>query len=531
MNTPNIPIGIVRRAIAKFVTMQKYDVIIAQHRRSEASDEALIADFMRCNVPRHPVLKDNTYQSALKLVTDMFQPPNKYRPVHYLDLKLYPWTVNTSVEAPFSTDPETRRFVRSEFEVGNIPDINMNFRNLFTWVFSKNRPIVHLIKEGQAKGDKFFYWNTAHARAHLVTADDPDKIRMVHGVPKLMLQVELMLLWPYINWLRKGHTPIAWGYETLNGGMYRIMNEASSSKITYQTWLCLDWRMFDKLTRFDIITDVHDIWRSFMDCGNGYIPTVDHRSSSTNAERILNLWNWMSRSVRFTPIRLPDGSEWKRSHATLASGLLQTQVLGSWLNAIILLSCLQEMNISVEGIYLKVLGDDSIIGIKELIPEEQHEEFLDRLAAIASRRFGATLNTKKSRILNSLNGTNFLGYVNTNGLPMRREEALLAQLAYPERSWTIDKLAARAIGIAWASCGQSEVVYNICKDTFEFCVSVGASPDPTGISWMDYLNISTDIDVTQFPTQEEITNRLLSTSTSVRNDTKFWNPDYFLSEF
>lgn len=41
-------------------------------------------------------------------------------------------------------------------------------------------------------GNDLKYHNQAHARSHLVKADDEDKIRMVFGVPKLMIQIETM---------------------------------------------------------------------------------------------------------------------------------------------------------------------------------------------------------------------------------------------------------------------------------------------------------------------------------------------------
>jgi len=532
--TPNAsldPVRIVRKAIAKFGTMDDYDKVIGHYRRSDISDDALITDFKRCDVPLQKVEKDALYFAALEETTNLFAPPWKYRPVHFTDLRFYLWTKNTSVEAPFSTNKDLAARLRTAHADGKLPNACLNFGNCFNEVFVYNRPLVHLIKDGKGQGDKFFYWNNAHARSHLVTGDDPDKVRMVHGVPKLTLQVELMLLWPYLNWLRKGSTPIAWGYETLNGGLYRMTNEISTSSTKYSTWLCLDWRMFDKLTKFEVINDVHSKWQSFMDCDHGYIPTSDYPETASQPKRIASLWKWMSNAVKHTPIRLPDGSEWKRTHSTIASGLLQTQILGSWINTLMIITILKEMGYDTTKMYLKVLGDDSIIGLIEMINPRDYPEFLARFAAIAKRRFGAILSLSKSSIRQTLNGTNFLGYINENAIPIREPLALLAQLAYPERNWDINKLAARAVGICWASCGQSKLVYNVCKDVFDFCVNVGkATPDQTGVSWMEYLSISTTIDVSRFPTMEEIHHRLLCTSANVDNDRRFWNPAHFLSD-
>lgn len=529
----NDPIKIVCKALAKFATYDEYQQILHGYRRSDITDEALSADFMRCDTPHQPVIRDEHYSYGLELTTILFRPPTKYRPVHYADLRYYPWTLNTSIEAPFSTDHALRTKVLNLYNLGLLPSPKLNFHNLYNHVFVYNRPIVHLIKDGNSQGNKFLYWNTAHARSHMVLSETPDKIRMVFGVPKLTLMVELMLLWPYFNWLRKGKTPLAWSYETLNGGIYKIYNEASSHPYSIQTWLFLDWSKFDKLARFEVIDDIHKIWSSFLDYSNGYIPTANYPSTQTEEFRIRNLWKFMSTAVKFTPIRLPDGSEWKRTHSTISSGLLQTQVLDSWYNAIILITCLSALGYTVnEDLFIKVLGDDSLIGLREFIPECDFSEFLDKLAAEALKRFGSILSTSKSTIKRTLENGNFLGYTINNSIPTRDYLALLAQLVYPERNWDINKLAARAVGICWASCGQSNLVYDVCKDIFDFCVNVAnAVPDPLGYSFLEYIMVTSTIDPTHFPTRSQLTDSLLTPRHDPKADRRFWNPDHFFSEF
>jgi hypothetical protein len=529
--TPSEPIGIVKKALAKFATIEQYQHIVHGFRRSFNSDEALTEDFFKCNIPKHSIIRDTFYTQALDITTELFRPTQQYRPVHYADLRYYPWTLNTSIEAPFSTDTSLRNRIKEAFLSGLLQSPKLTMHNCYNHVFVYNRPIIHMIKEGKSKGNKFFYWNTAHARSHMVLYDDPSKIRMVFGVPKLLLQVELMLLWPYFNWLRKGSTPLAWSYETLNGGIYKIYTEASSHSYSIQTWLALDWSKFDKYARFELIDDIHQIWSTFMIMDQGYIPTSDYRESQTEAWRIANLWKFMSQAVKFTPIRLPDGSEWTRTHATIPSGLLQTQVLDSWYNAVITITCLLALGYTVtKELFIKILGDDSLVGLIEFIQPENYEDFLDKFATEALQRFGAKLNRKKSSVKNTLQGSNFLGYTFNNAIPVRDELALLAQLAYPERNWDINKLAARAVGICWASCGQSDLVYNVCLDVFNFCVNVAnAVPDPQGYSWMEYLMITSSIDPTVFPTKADLTEYLLSPRHDPKSDFKFWNPDHFFS--
>lgn len=526
-------IGIVKKALAKLCTPGQYDLILADYRRSAFSDEALKADFLRCDLPEHEVIKDSTYYKALDITTDMFKPPQQYRPVHFLDTKEYPWTLNSSVEAPFTQDLELDSHLKTLQSQGLIDSCRKTMHNCFNYVYDYFRPVVHFIKEGKQRGHQFFYWFTAHARSHLVNASDPDKIRLVFGVPKLLIIIELMLLWPMFNWLRKGFTPIAWGYETLNGGIYKIYNEVSQLKYLPQTFLALDWSMFDKRTRFTIIDDIHSKWFTFLDLSHGYLPSINEPSSTFVPQRITRLWKFMSKAVKFTPTRLPDGSEWTRFHCTLPSGLLQTQVLDSWINVLMIITCLLALGIPItKDIYIKVLGDDSLLALAYFISPNDYDSFLTKFAEEAQRRFGAVLNIKKSTIGNSLEQMNFLGYKFRNSIPYRDEISLLAQLVYPERSWNKDKLAARAVGIVYASCGQSRLVYDVCKDVYDHCVNTkGATPNPVGNQFLQYMQTFSDIDVTQFPKFEDLSANLMTPRHNLSSDRRFFPRTFFQAEY
>jgi hypothetical protein len=75
----------------------------------------------------------------------------------------------------------------------------MNFHILYNYIFVKERQNVHRIKLGlktDFQGNDIFAWNTAHARAHLVKDDEPGITRMVYGVPKRLIFIETMFLWP-----------------------------------------------------------------------------------------------------------------------------------------------------------------------------------------------------------------------------------------------------------------------------------------------------------------------------------------------
>lgn len=529
---PSKPPSIIMKALRKHLPADSVNAISEDYRRSNITPEGLQADYHKGNIDFHEVEKDSIYRQALSLVRTLFCPHAQYRPVHFTDLRYYPWTLSTSAEAPFKDDPQLTAAVKLAHSNGELSDSRMSKHNLYNHAFVVNRTKVHHIKEGLAHGNQLLSYNTAHARSHLVSHDEPDKVRMVFGVPWLLLMVELMLLWPLMNFLRLGTSPLLWGYETLTGGVYKLFREAGTHVYRPLTWLCLDWSQFDKRARFTIIDDIHDMWQSLMDTGSGYIPTADYPTTSTVPWRINNLWNWMRRAVRFTPDLLPDGSMWKRSHSGIASGLMQTQVLDSFVNAIMILSCLIELGFKVDAdLFIKILGDDSIVGLAELVAPQAYQQLLDDIARTALRRFGAILNVKKSSISESLTGCTLLGYTLDNGIPTRPELDLLAQLAWPERRWTPSRLMARAQGIAYASAGQSKVVYDVCKDVWTFLETQGNKPDPLGYPWLSVLsdNAGFEYDLTLFPAFDQLSSRLLNPDYDrTRANERFWNSSHFL---
>lgn len=525
---PHSPIGIVTMAMSKFYLPEEIQKVHS-FRRSQGGKDDVIADFMRADLPDIEVRKDEHYIHACQYVSDLFRPPELLLPVHYCDLRYYPWTLNTSVERPFSQDPELKQRIKLAYEEGRLPDQKMTFGNCYNEVFEKNRTLVHQIKHGKAKGDMYMYPFTAHARSHLVQENEPDKIRMVFGVPKLLLQVELMFLWTFFNFLRQGTTPIAWGYETFNGGVYRIYNETANLYPQPNLYLTIDWKMFDKTARFSIIDDVHDIWKSYMDWNSGYHPTYEYQKTEAQPEKLASLWKWMSHAVKHSPTILPDGSMWKRTSATIASGLLETQVLDTFVNLIMLFTCLFSFGFDeTDLLYALALGDDSLIGITNKLAMDK-ESLLNKIHEEANLRFGAILNTKKSDLKSSLDGLQFLGYYMRNAMPYRDEYRLLAQLCFPERHWDLNRMMSRCIGIAWADCCRHPRVYKVCLDVYVFCASHGAVPDIAGSDYLRYFKLYSDIDVDKFPSKEEIACWLLEPR--LRNealDERFFPSSHFI---
>jgi len=249
---------LVNRAL-RFFSFEEVSQALS-NRRSAHSEEAVINDFKTFEQPYHPIPKDDSYNRAVTLVTKLFHPGRLLHPVSYPDLRYYPWKLKPNAEAPWNipdftftptfrdldNESETpkleehlsrlsnwisdrvvtvRQYLNAKFQMRMIDNQFPKFHNLYNEIFQYNRTLVHQIKEGHpafwnGTTPKPYYWNTLHARSHVVGKDEPDKIRAVFGVTKLLLMIENMFIWPlqalYLNDPDKGR--LLWGREMIRGG-------------------------------------------------------------------------------------------------------------------------------------------------------------------------------------------------------------------------------------------------------------------------------------------------------------------------
>lgn len=508
---------IVLSAIQANCPQQTLDATLRK-RRSDSSDERLIADFMQFEQPVHRVKRDYHYLRALRVTTDLFKPTQLLRPIHFVDQRYYPWTLPTSVEAPWSYESGVNDIIRQKQAEGLILDNRRSFHNLYNEVFERNRLLIHLIKDLDSK-----FWTkddepipyeftTLHSRAHVVDQTEDDKIRAVFGVTKLLLMAEQHFIWPLQEQYLNGHvnSPMLWGCEMIKGGWRKLWNKAYA-KGPFNTCLSVDWSQFDKRALHEVIDDVHNIWRSYFTFDEGYVPTNFYSHTNTEPERLENLWRWTCYSIKHTPICLPDGKLFAWQRNGIASGFQQTQLLDSFVNTIMILTLLSRTGINIESdnFFIKVQGDDSLTCFPERLFQQQGHQYLERLATLALDYFNAKLNTKKSQISDSLNGIKVLGYANLLMMPRRSDEDLLSHLLYPERSFGLPELAASAVGISWATLGCSRAVYSVCKDVHTFLLDkLGVRPKASSFDWLFKMGTATidDFVIERFPTFEEIFN-------------------------
>jgi len=262
----------------------------------------------------------------------------------------------------------------------------------------------------------------------------------------------------------------------MRGGWKRLrnlINRATSGK--FHTVLSADWSQFDRRALFSVIDDVHEIWRSFFDMSGTYQPTNFYPDASTDPIRIASLWKWFTSMVKHYPIALPSGDlvQWTRNG--IASGFQETQLLDSWVNGTMLLTCLSETGVDIEHhhFFLKLQGDDSLCVFSEsFFRIYGKSRYLARLSEIAMRRFNAKLSVDKSDLHDRLEDVYVLGYFNRQGEAYRTDVDLLSHLLFPEREQGLGATAASAIGIAMAAQGCSRPVYDTCKDVFDYITNV-----------------------------------------------------------
>lgn len=513
---------IVMESAFKFYTTEEIEAVL-QNRRSDFSDEAVINNFMLTEQPKHDIPEDKHFNLAIDVTREMFKPTEELYPIAYPDLRYYPWTLPTSAEAPWNLndfkfvpfqteydwhDPKwdhfknvtskyftTREWLRYKQSIGIINDDTPSFHNLYNEIFVYNRSLVHGIKYGSKQfwddNDQpiTYYWNTLHARSHVVSKDEPDKIRGVFGPPKVLLQVENCYIWQLQRiYLNNDEGRLLWGREIMKGGWRKLVDEINH-RGTPNTIISIDWSEFDRRLLFRIITIVQDsIWRGYFNF-NFYHPTSFYQDPRPkDPVHMERLWRWMCHSIKHNPILLPDGRLYQWTYNGFGSGYQQTQLMDTFANCIMILTCLSSLGINIqsERFWIRIQGDDSLVAFFERVFDIYGPGFLDMLAEAAMFYFNAKLNVKKSMIKRKTDGMSVLGYFNRYGFPYRTDEDLLRHLFFPERDQDWTRLAASAMGLAMASCGCSYRFYKCCENIWnELVIKRGIKPRFSTLRWME----------------------------------------------
>lgn len=310
----------------------------------------------------------------------------------------------------------------------------------------------HLLKHGK----KIYPPDSqCHVRAHIRKQNEVDKVRAVWGYPATITFGEAMFAVPLIDAYKLIPSPIAYGYETAIGGIYKIIKEAKGE---FKTGL--DLKSFDKLAPNYLIEKAFYILAQNID----FSAYQGHGVASVN--RNYRMYEFIKEYFVNTPVRMCNGERYLKKSG-IASGSYFTQLIDSVVNYIIVVWLTLRQH-RVPPVYIKVLGDDSIITTNQLFDLSQAQDDIETL--------GMSLNRKKSISSRNWGQIQFLGYTMENGLPHRPFDQWLGTLCYPERTdRSISDFMTRVVGLCYANCG-------VCTPFDEFCriiLDVGSKVDWT----------------------------------------------------
>lgn len=484
------------KAIEKIYGRPQLKSLIQTYTRAEISNDLVIADMYRNNPVEVSKTTSPSYQEALSYISKMTKPTKPFLTVHFTGIRMYDLNKSSSAELPYVNQNEFKNVVNKRFEAGEISNKRLSKGNGWNYILVKERVRIHKIKDAEYSNQAMSYDIRMHARSHLTKTVNGPKIRAVYGVPMTPLISEIMLLWPLMNHLKKSESLIAWGYETFNGGLLRLRDEVSS----YDFHLSLDFSTFDKRLPFWLFDDIHDMWYSFSNIGPYYDDDPDYESSSTDPVRINRIWEFMRYYVKHSVYRAPDGSRYKRRHSGLPSGLLQTQLLGSYCNAVMVISALFDAGLTENDFHVKVMGDDGLYSIRHCPLSPQ--ALLDHISAYTSKHFNAIINTDKSIISVGPNNIQFLSYKFKFGAVCRVNDDLLGKLLFPESGdFSRDITKSRALGILISNLGYDPLVHAVCLDMLKFLdeFEYGEIRD-----WYDKQKLSHVLDKPTIPSRQEL---------------------------
>nr|CDF65982.1 RNA dependent RNA polymerase [uncultured alphacryptovirus]CDF65983.1 RNA dependent RNA polymerase [Black grass cryptic virus 1] len=558
-----------------YLTDEEIKLITEDYRRSDIDYDSILADFFSGDLDHFEIPFDQNVENGLRCMANAFRPPRLCRPAHILDVKHhYPYKWNVNSEPPFSTDEyflskrmTFGKFIQMhEYEHIDKEDFfrrhpNVESHDLLqttvppkfgyqkSTIFSWTRRWHHIIKDGfrESTGlttngyfyNRFIFPMLLHTKTAIVKKNDPNKMRTIWGASKPWIIAETMFYWEYIAWIKQnpGKTPMLWGFETFTGGWFRL-NHALYCGLVQRSFLTLDWSRFDKRAYFPLLLKIMYTARTFLTFDEGYVPTYAAPAhphwNQQKADRLERLWLWTLENLFEAPIILPDGRMYRRHFAGIPSGLFTTQLLDSWYNYTMLATILTALGFDPEHCIIKVQGDDSIIKLCTLIPEESHSKFMNAIVETAEYYFNSVVNIKKSEVANTLNGREVLSYRNHNGLPHRDEIAMLAQFYHTKaRDPTPEITMAQAIGFAYASCGNNDHVLSALKNVYTYYKNLGYTPNRAGLSLTFGESpdlVLPEIPLDHFPEQSEIRRYLVCSD--YRNEAQIartWPRTFFIN--
>lgn len=469
----------------------EYLSVVNDYCRPLGTVEATFTDFNKEQKPSAPI--DPLRKEQVLLHVYKFLDVQPYLPLHFVDTQYCktPLVTGTGYHNRYSFKQIAHAKYSHPEEYAQLHSSKGYFYNA---TYENARTLVHLIKMNGLpfnlqfgpkdtdltdeqvqsyinKANSFFndYPTLLFTRNHISLRDGTLKVRPVYAVDDIFIIIELMLTFPLTVQARKPTCCIMYGLETIRGSNHHIEQIARS----YSTFFSLDWSSYDqRLPR--VITDIYytDFLRNLIVINHGYQPTYEYPTYPDLDEhklydRMNNLLYFLHTWYNNMTFLLPDGYAYRRTSCGVPSGLYNTQYLDSFGNLFLIIDAMIEFGFTdreIDDFILLVLGDDNT-GMT-IIPIDRIYDFITFLENYALERYNMVLSSTKSVLTTLRSKIETLGYQCNHGNPKRDISKLVAQLCYPENGLKPHTMAARAIGIAYASAGQDPMFHSFCQDVY-----------------------------------------------------------------
>nr|QLC36831.1 RNA-dependent RNA polymerase [Sarcosphaera coronaria partitivirus] len=444
-------------------------------------------DFNRPTPSPQPPTPDR-HEAIMHIVRAKFN-IRPYRPLHFADALAAETPLNTSASYYSKFDPRTRVLARfsspsrySDKPTSKGYNINVmlnEFRQEFHYIKYEGLPFPTDRYDSDTNSDLNNIWLSKHPAQLFIRTqiskrnpNEPKKIRPVYSVDDRFLHIEKTLTTPLLAQMRNPQCCVAHGLETFRGSMSLLDRVA----LAFTSFISLDWSQFDQRLPFYVIVAYYlDFLASLIIISHGYMPTHSYPDTTADphsfAQRQFNVLIYLLSWYLSMTFISYDGFAFIRQHGGVPSGLLNTQSLDSFGNMYIITDCLLEFGFTTDeclDMLFCVLGDDNLIFLRQNF--SRVVKFMTFLEQYSASRHGMVLSILKSMFDKIRSKIVFLSYENNYGLPTRPIGKLVAQLAFPERPVPADREwihAARALGLAYASCGQDYVFHLLCKMVYE----------------------------------------------------------------
>lgn len=376
-------------------------------------------------------------------------------------------------------------------------------------------------------------------RNHVSIRNEALKQRPVYAVDELFLTMESMLTFALHVQARRMSCSIMHSLETIRGSNCYL--DAIAQR--YNSYFTIDWSSFDQTIPFKLI---ETYWLDYLPsllivnaCYHATYqypthPTTDEHKMAQMLNNILEFLTFWYKNMIFLS---QDGFAYQRTVAGVPSGMLNTQYLDSYCNLFVMIHALLRFGCSpdeIRQIRFFIMGDDNSAFTHW--PLTKAQKFVEFLESFALEHYGMTLNLNKSVITDNRQYIQTLSYECNFGPPRRPLGKLIAQLCYPEHGRVDKYMSMRAIGIAYASCGQDYTFYLFCKDVYNLYLDDAAPMTPETIDKMKkYLpgifklmdSVPEYLTTFKFPELQDIINEVSTWKGELPFHTK-WNYAHFV---